>query len=169
MVSEFNYQNAIFQISSWTPMEHSSWIVFHFGFFKIEIFWLIVSDAGWHWYTITLLGTGSAASTRRPSYIQKKYVHITIPCITTNCRMAKDQKLEQPLANTTNSINHLNYTEKKITCVWMNRTENNAANGTQQSKLNGRNRAICIFIKCVQIKWKRSMCESMTFHFERER
>lgn len=83
--------------------------------------------------------------------------------------MAKDQKLEQPLANTTNSINHLNYTEKKITCVWMNRTENNAANGTQQSKLNGRNRAICIFIKCVQIKWKRSMCESMTFHFERER
>jgi hypothetical protein len=37
-------------------VKHSSWIVFHFSFFEIEIFGLVVSDANLHPLAVRLLG-----------------------------------------------------------------------------------------------------------------
>lgn len=41
----YKYQNTVFKVSSRTPVEHSRWIVFHFCFFKIKIFRLIICNA----------------------------------------------------------------------------------------------------------------------------
>lgn len=72
--SQVTYQNAILQIACRTPMKHSGRIVFHFGFFKVKVLWLIISNASWHWYAIALLGSRSTATTCWPSSSRKKYI-----------------------------------------------------------------------------------------------
>lgn len=66
------YQNTILQISSRAPMKHSGWIVFHFRFFKIKVFRLVISDASRHRYTVALLRTRTTTAARWPFFADAK-------------------------------------------------------------------------------------------------